>query len=94
MKTNLTKVWLVTTALLTGSTHSLSASAGTDVDLDEVPSRVRATIERMTRGGVVEDIEWERDARVPYYEVEYELEGVQWELDVAEDGRVLKNERD
>jgi uncharacterized membrane protein YkoI len=46
------------------------------------------------RGGVIDDIEWEAKDEVPHYEVEYDLNGEEWELKVTEDGRVLRHERD
>lgn len=81
-------------AITLGVTWATTAWAGTDVELEDVPAPVRATIERETQGATLLDLEWEPNARVPHYEVEYSRDGSEWELEVLEDGSVLRHERD
>ncbi len=88
------KFKLTATVLLIAGLLPSSAWAGTDVAFDDLPPVVQKTIEREVKTGTIEDIEWEADARVPHYDVEYSLDGVEWELDVAPDGRVLRHEQD
>ncbi len=74
---------------------SLPAAADDDVQLRDVPAAVRATIERETRGGKIEDIERKVGAdKKTYYEVEWEKGDEDWELHIGEDGKVQKHERD
>ncbi len=74
---------------------SLPAAADDDVKLRDVPAAVRATIERETRGGKIEDIERKVNAdKSIYYEVEWEKGDEDWELHVGADGKVQKHERD
>ncbi|HEY6723117.1 MAG TPA: PepSY domain-containing protein [Polyangiaceae bacterium] len=75
-------------------TWASTAWAGSDVALEDVPPAVRATIEREIPQGTLLDLEWEPNARVPHYDVEYTREGIEWELEVGEDGRVLRHEPD
>lgn len=49
---------------------------------------------RPGQGATLLDLEWEPNARVPHYEVEYSRDGSEWELEVLEDGSVLRHERD
>lgn len=83
--------WLAVTLALTWAT---TAWAGSDVALEDVPAAVRATIQREIQDASLLDLEWEPDARVPHYDVEYSRNGVEWELEVLEDGRVLRHEPD
>jgi uncharacterized membrane protein YkoI len=63
-------------------------------DIDELPPAVRATVERETTGGQIEEIEREsKDGRV-VYEVEFTRDGLEIELEVAEDGTVLEREEE
>lgn len=81
---------LLSLALLTSP-----ALAGKDVPIESVPAAVRATIDRETAGGVVEEIELDvaRDGTT-VYEVEYRLEGQKHEIEIATDGTVLKRSLD
>lgn len=83
--------WLGVAVALTWAS---TAWAGSDVALEDVPAAVRATIEREMQHGMLLDLEWEGNAKVPHYEVEYSRDGVEWELEVLEDGTVLSHERD
>jgi uncharacterized membrane protein YkoI len=63
-------------------------------DIDELPPAVRATVERETTGGQIEEIEREsKDGRV-VYEVEFTRDGLEIELEIAEDGTVLEREEE
>lgn len=69
--------------------------AGKDVSIDSVPAPVRATIERETAGGVIDEIELDtaKDGTT-VYEVEYHLDGQKYELDIDLDGALLKRSLD
>ena len=71
------------------------AVADDDVRLEQIPDAARATIERETRGGVIEDIERKvRPDGTVYFEVEWERGDQDWELHVGADGKLLKRARD
>ena len=84
-----------TIALAALTLTSLPAVAGADderVTLDQVPAAVRATIERESAGGKVEEIEREADDGKTVYEVEIEKDDKEIEIHVAEDGKILKRD--
>lgn len=68
--------------------------AGQDVPLEQLPAPVRATVERETQGGKITDIEKDHEGGQVIYEVEFTLDGKEWELDIAEDGKLLERRRD
>lgn len=86
-------IWLL--PLFTLPFFSLPASAGQDVTMESLPAVVRATVERETRGGSITEIELETKAGQPsYYEVEFTLSAVKYEVHVALDGRLLLRKLD
>lgn len=70
------------------------ALAGQDIRLDELPAAVRQQVDRMTAGAVIEDVEREKRGDTVYYSVEYEKNDQEWELEITEDGKVMKHEKD
>ena len=68
--------------------------AGTDVTLEQLPAPVRATVDRETKGGQITDIERDREAGKVIFEVEFRLDGKEYELDIAEDGTLLERRLD
>ena len=88
------KIKITATAFVVVGMLPSLAWADANLDIEGLPNAVRASIEREVKAGAIEEIEWEPDARVPHYEVEYSIDGVEWELHVAEDGRVLRHEQD
>lgn len=69
-----------------------ASSPADEVSIDQVPPAVRATIERELRGGKLEEIERETRNGRTVYEVEFERDGKDREIHVAEDGTVLKRD--
>jgi uncharacterized membrane protein YkoI len=69
----------------------VGACATNRVTIDQVPPKVREAIEKMTAGGVIEEIQAEED-KVFIYEVEYEKDGRKYEASFDEDGEVVKTE--
>jgi hypothetical protein len=68
--------------------------AGQDVTLDQLPAPVRATVDRETKGGQITDIESDRERGQAIYEVEFVLDGKEYELDIAADGKLLERRLD
>lgn len=70
------------------------AAAGQDVTLDQLPPAVRTTIEKETKGGSLKGIEKDREGGKDIYEVEFTMDGHEWELDIAADGKLLEKRLD
>lgn len=68
--------------------------AGQDMSLEQLPAPVRATVEKETQGGKVTDIEKDQERGQVIYEVEFTIDGKEWELDIAEDGKLLERRQD
>lgn len=65
-----------------------------DVSLEELPQAVRDTIESELSQAEIGEIERDTDNGVTVYEVEFRENQQKFELDVAEDGRVLRRHPD
>ena len=68
--------------------------AGQDVTIDQLPEPVRATVDRETKGAQITDIERDAERGQTIYEVEFVLDGKEYELDVAADGKLLERRLD
>jgi hypothetical protein len=68
--------------------------AGQDMKLEQLPAAVRATVERETKGGRITDIEQDHEGGQLIYEVEFTLDGKEYELDIAADGKLLERRLD
>ncbi len=75
---------------------ALPATALADVDmtLEELPEAVRETAKREVREGTIIDIERETERGATVYEVEFIEQGKKYELDIAQDGTLLRRHRD
>lgn len=85
------------TTLLTPCAILLTTSlslAGQDVALDQLPAPVRTTVERETKGAQITDIERDTEHGQTIYEVEFVLDGKEYELDIAADGQLLERRLD
>jgi hypothetical protein len=71
-----------------------SAALAQQLLFQQLPAPVQATVQREIQGGTLGEIEREERAGVVTYEVEYVLGGTQYELDIAEDGRLLRRKLD
>lgn len=59
------------------------------VTLDQTPAAVQETIKRETAGGSIQEIEKETEDGKTVFEAEFTKDGKEFELKVAEDGKVL-----
>lgn len=75
---------------------AIPAGAGETVTLEQVPDAVKTTIQKHVQGGKLGAIEREKEKDKPtVYEVEYTAtDGKDYELQIAEDGRLMKKEED
>lgn len=60
-----------------------------NVTLDQTPAAVQETFKRETAGGSIQEIEKETEDGNTLFEAEFTKEGKEYELKVAEDGKVL-----
>jgi len=64
------------------------------VAMSDVPPAVRATLERESAGGKVTEIEKEVKNGKSVYSADMTVNGVAWDIQVAEDGTVISKERE
>lgn len=82
-------------AMVAAAGLALAAPAlAEDVTMDQLPQPVRQTLERELGQGQVHEIERDRDGDRVVYEVEIYDRGQKFELDIAEDGRLLSRRPD
>jgi uncharacterized membrane protein YkoI len=65
-----------------------------DVTMEQLPDAVRQTVERETAQAQVGDIEQDEENGQTVYEVEFVENGSKFELDVAEDGQIVRRHAD
>jgi len=74
---------------------STPAWADDEIPLDQVPEAARQTIMKHVADGTIEEIDRDVEGGKTVYEVEYrDASGKEFELKVAEDGRLLANRPD
>ena len=88
------RAWLIATAVQASIMLPSVSWAGQDIPLEKLPPAVRATVERETKGGKIKDIETDHEGGQLIYEVEFTLDGADWELDIAADGKLLERRID
>jgi hypothetical protein len=71
-----------------------SALADDDVTLDSLPAPVKATVQREVKGGQILDLERDTKQGKVVFEVEFVEGGKNWEIHVAEDGKLLNKRPD
>jgi hypothetical protein len=64
------------------------------VALTDVPAAVRATLERETQGGKITEVEREVKNGRTIYSADTTINGVDWDIAVAEDGTLISKERE
>jgi uncharacterized membrane protein YkoI len=65
-----------------------------EVKQSDLPRTVRKTLRREARGGKIEEIERERENGKTIYEAEVEIDGKEYEIEIASDGTLLSKELD
>ncbi len=71
-----------------------SAFADVNMTLEELPEAVRQTVVREVKGGTIHEIERDDHRGVIEYEIEFTVDAVKYEIDVAADGALLRRHRD
>lgn len=85
---------IITTLIASLSLAPAIALADVDIPLEELPEPVRQTALREVKGGTITDIERETERGTTVYEVEFIDQSIKYELDIAEDGTLLRRHRD
>lgn len=85
---------IITTLIASLSLLPAVALADEDIPLEQLPEPVRQTALRELKGGTITDIERELERGATIYEVEFIDQGIKYELDIAEDGTLLRRHRD
>jgi hypothetical protein len=74
----------------------VSASAAEDkeqhISMDQLPPAVKATLEKESAGGKVDEVEKETEGGKTFYEAEIVKKGHESYIHISEDGKVLKRE--
>jgi uncharacterized membrane protein YkoI len=93
---NLRKIALAlgATGLLGTTFLASTAGAGSDMKLEELPASVQATVKREVKSGTITDVEKDTEHGAVIYEIEFDLNGKSWEIDVAPDGKLLQRHED
>jgi hypothetical protein len=64
------------------------------VAMSDVPAAVRATLERESAGGKVSEVEKEKKNGKIVYSADLMVNGVAWDITIAEDGTVISKEKE
>ncbi len=64
------------------------------VTMNDLPAAVRATLDRESAGGRVSEIERETKKGRTVYSADMVVNGVAWDIAIAEDGTVLSREKE
>jgi len=75
---------------------SFTGSALADVELtfEQLPEPVQKTAVAEVKAGQIVEIERDVENGATVYEIEFVLEGIKYELDIAPDGTLLRRHRD
>jgi uncharacterized membrane protein YkoI len=72
--------------------HNERSEKEVKVSVSDLPDVVKATLEKEVSGGTIGKIEKEEKDGKVVYEVDFKIEGKEFELKIADDGTVLKKE--
>lgn len=84
------RVVLTVAALTAGAPVALAD----DVSMEQLPDPVRETVQREAGDAQILEIERDREPSGTVYEVEVLQEGRKFEIDIADDGRLLQRHED
>ena len=81
-------------SLLAEEEKEAKEANSTVVTLEQLPPAVRKTIEKEAGGNKIEEIEKETKDGKTVYEAEVTIDGKEWEIEVAEDGKLISKAED
>jgi hypothetical protein len=87
-------VLLSLVALSGCASHGGHEDKDVPVAMNDVPAAVRATLERESAGGKVTEVEREVKKGKTVYSADLMVNGVAWDITVAEDGTVISKEKE
>lgn len=73
---------------------AVPAFAGDQVRLEDLPPAAKAAVEKETKGGTISEIEREKEKGKAVYEVEYEKDGMKWEVKFSQTGAIIERHKD
>ncbi len=88
------KKWIYSMAATAALALAAPVALAEDVTMDQLPGPVRDTVQRELGQGQLGDIERDHEQGRVVYEVELIDNGRKFELDIAEDGRLLQRHPD
>lgn len=88
------KKWIYSAVALSALALGTPVALADDVTLEDLPQEVRRTVERELGEAHIGEIERDDERGRTYYEIEFIQNGRRFELDVAEDGEVIRRHRD
>jgi uncharacterized membrane protein YkoI len=89
-----TRIKLRLLTLVAAVSVSASALADIQLTLEQLPEPVRKTALVEVKAGRIVEIEQEDDDGETVYEIEFVLDDIKYEIDVAPDGTLLRKHRD
>ncbi|MCZ7685548.1 MAG: PepSY domain-containing protein [Sandaracinaceae bacterium] len=86
--------WIYALAAAAGLALASPVALAEDVTMEQLPQPVRQTLQRELGQAQVHEMERDRDGDRVVYEIEIIDGGQKFELDIAEDGRLLSRRPD
>jgi len=74
--------------------HGIEHESEEEISLAECPAPVKATLTKEAKGGTIKEIEKEVEDGKTLYEAEIVIDGKEYEVKVAPDGKLLSKELD
>lgn len=86
--------WKSVAAVTFGLVFAAPVAFADDISLEQLPQPVRDTLDSELSQAEIGEIERDTDGGQTVYEIEFRENQQKYELDVAEDGRVLRRHAD
>ncbi len=84
--------------LLSAGTHWVAAEEKDDseqtVKIDQLPAAVKATLMKEADGGKIKEVEKDVENGKTTYEADVVIKGQEWEVKIAEDGKLISKQKD
>ncbi len=85
---------LIGTGLLVAGAATGLAWDEEEVSLDQVPAKVRATLLKLAHGATIDEVERETEGGITTYEAEWEVNGLETEVELTSNGEVIEIEKE
>ncbi|HEY7090949.1 MAG TPA: hypothetical protein VH518_22825 [Tepidisphaeraceae bacterium] len=95
------KYWVIAVAVLLASgCAAMMATAGEDkkdeqkIKFSDAPAAVQATLNKESGGAKIDTVDAENEDGKTIYEADAKIDGKNWEIKVAEDGKLISKKLD